>query len=325
MKVTVFGAGAIGGWLASALADAGVAVSLAARGATLDALREHGLRITRDGEQRSRRVAAAPAAALGPQDVVIIATKAQDVSAAAEDIAALLGPETSVVSALNGLPWWFTQRFPGPLDGVALDAVDPGGAVARLIPAERTVGCVVHASVSRIGPGHIRIGKLDKLIFGEPSGAESERVRWLAATFARAGITTVVSPDIRMDTWAKLWGNMNMNPLSALTRATTARMLDDDEVRELCLRMMEEMAAAGAKIGLPFKLSAAERMAVTRKLGDFRTSMLQDLESGTPLEYQPQLGAVVEVARRTGTPAPFCEAVLGLVRQLSRSIETQRG
>jgi 2-dehydropantoate 2-reductase len=319
MKVAVFGAGSIGGWLASALADAGVAVSVVARGATLDAIREYGLRITRDGEQRSIRMTAAPADELGPQDLLIVATKAQDVTAAIDDIVSLLGPDTAVVSALNGLPWWFTQEFAGPLDNIALDSVDPGGRVGALIAPRRAVGCVVQASVSRIAPGHIRIGKLDKLIFGEPSGAPSERVRWLAATFARAGITTVVSPDIRMDTWTKLWGNMNMNPLSALTRATSGRLLDDDDVRALCLRMMEEMAAVGAKLGLPFTMSAAERMANTRKLGDFRTSMLQDLQSGVPLEYRPQLGAVVEVARRTGTPAPFCEAVLGLIRQLSNS------
>lgn len=324
MKVTVFGAGAIGSWLASALVEAGVPVSLAARNATLDALREHGLRITRDGEQRSRRIAAAPAALLGPQDIVFIATKAQQLPAAVDDIATLLGPETIVVAALNGLPWWFTRNFPGPLDGLSLESIDPGGTVAQLIPLDRTVGCVVHASVSRVAPGHVRIGKVDRLVFGAPYAAPPERVRWLADTFARSGIATVVSPDIRMDAWEKLWGNMNMNPISALTRAGTARMLDDDEIRSLCLRMMEEMAAAGERIGLPFAMTAAERMAVTRKLGDFRTSMLQDLEGGSPLEYEAQLGAVVEVARRTGTPAPFCEAVLGLVRQLSRSLEAPR-
>lgn len=320
MRVTVFGAGAIGGWMASALADAGVQVSLAARGATLDAVREHGLRVTRDGVLRSLPLRAASARELGPQDVVVIATKAQDVARAAADIGMLLGPDTTVVSALNGLPWWFTQQFPGPLDNVVLESVDPGGAVAALIEARRTVGCVVHASVSRAAPGHILVGKVDKLIFGEPSGAASERVRWLVETFARGGVPTVSSPNIRMDTWAKLWGNMNMNPLSALTRATTGRLLDDPDVRTLCLRMMEEMAAAGERIGLPFAMPATERMAVTRKLGDFRTSMLQDVQNGVPLEYQPQLGAVVEVARHCGVPAPFCESVLGLIRQLSNSL-----
>ena len=320
MKVTVFGAGAIGGWLASALADAGVVVSLAARGATLDAVRAHGLRVTRDGSERRLKLHAAPARELGPQDMLIIATKAQDVGRATSDIAALLGPDTTVISALNGLPWWFTQSFPGPLNDVVLQSVDPGGVVASLIAAPRAVGCVVHASVSRPAPGHIRIGKVDKLTFGEPSGKASLRVRWLVDTFARGGVTTVASSNIRMDAWTKLWGNMNMNPLSALTRATTGRMLDDDDVRTLCLRMMEEMAAAGTRIGLPFSMSTADRMAITRKLGDFRTSMLQDLENDAPLEYQPQLGAVVEVARYTGVPAPFCEAVLGLIRQLSNSL-----
>jgi 2-dehydropantoate 2-reductase len=169
----------------------------------------------------------------------------------------------------------------------------------------------------------VRIGKVDKLLIGEPGGARSERVAQLCAAFSRAGIDAIASPQIRLETWAKLWGNMNMNPLSALARATTGRLLDDPEIRALCLRMMEEMAAAGASIGLPFAMSAADRMAITRKLGDFRTSMLQDLENGAALEFQPQLGAVVEVARRVGVDAPFCESVLGLIRQLSVSVSVQ--
>jgi 2-dehydropantoate 2-reductase len=323
MKAAVLGAGAIGGWLAAALAEAGVATSVVARGASLAAIRGQGLRLARDGVEKSYAVSAGPATELGAQDVVIVATKAQDVARALPDLLPLLGSDTMVVSALNGVPWWFTQQFPGPLNDCVLESVDPAGAVARAIAPQRTVGCVVHASTARTAPGCIRVNKADKLIFGEPGGIVSDRVRWLAETFARSGITTVASDNIRLDTWAKLWGNMNMNPISALTRATTGRMLGDPEIRELCLRMMEEMAAAGARIGLPFAMSAADRMAVTLKLGDFRTSMLNDLENGAPLEYEPQLGAVVEIARRAGTPAPFCAAVLGLVRQLSASVASQ--
>jgi 2-dehydropantoate 2-reductase len=252
--------------------------------------------------------------------MVIIATKAQDVGRAAKDIAALLGPDTTVVSALNGLPWWFTQRFPGPLNDVVLESVDPGGTVAALIEPRRAVGCVMHASVSRPAPGCIHVHHLDTLIVGEPSGADSDRARWLVDTFARGGISARLSSNIRLDTWTKLWGNMTMNPLSALTRATTGRMLDDPDVRSLCLHMMDEMAAAGERIGLPFALSAPDRMAITRRLGDFRTSMLQDLENGVTLEYRPQLGAVVEIAHRCNVPAPYCAAVLALIRQLSDSL-----
>jgi len=323
MRVAVLGAGAIGGWLAGALAGAGVPTSVVARGASLDAIRRQGLRLVRDGREHSYAVTAGSATELGPHDLVVVATKAQDVARALPDLLPLLHGDTAVVSALNGVPWWFTQDFPGPLHGAALESVDPGGVVARAIGPARAVGCVVHASTARIAPGCIRINKLDKLIFGEPRGPVSPRVRWLAATFANSGVETVASENIRLDTWAKLWGNMNMNPISALTRATTGRMLNDPDIHALCLRMMEEMAAAGARIGLPFGMSATDRMAITRKLGDFRTSMLNDLESGAALEYAPQLGAVVEIARLAGTPAPFCAAVLGLVRQLSNSLAAQ--
>jgi 2-dehydropantoate 2-reductase len=319
-KVAVLGAGAIGGWLAAALAEAGVPVGVVARGATLAALRQQGLRIDRGGSRQIYRVAAGCSAELGPQDLVIIATKAQDVGRALPDLLPLLHANTTVVAALNGVPWWFTQRFSGPLQNVVLQSVDPDGAIATAIAAGRAVGCVVHASVTRTAPGCISVGKADRLIFGEPAGGGSGRVQWLAETFERGGVKSTVSDNIRMDTWAKLWGNMNMNPISALTRAGTARMLADAEVRTLCLRMMDEMAAVGARIGLPFAMSASERMAVTLKLGDFRTSMLQDLDHGASLEYQPQLGAVVEIARQAGVAAPYCESVLGLIRQLSVSV-----
>ena len=320
MKVAVLGAGAVGCWLAAEFAAAGASVSVAARGATLEALSTRGLRITRGGTTRDLRLRAAPAADLGPQDMVLVATKAQHVGAALGESRALLGPSTTVVSAHNGLPWWFTRQFAGPLEDAVLESVDPGGAIAALLAPGQAVGCVVHASLWRPAPVQVQVGGVDRLIFGEPSGTDSERVRWLAGAAARAGIDGRVSHTIRRDVWTKLWGNMSLNPLSALARASTARLLDDAHVHTLCLRMMDEMAAAGERIGLPFAISAAERMGVSRRLGDFRTSMLQDLQRGAPLEYGPLLGAVVEVARRTGTPAPFCEAVLGLVRLLSQSL-----
>jgi 2-dehydropantoate 2-reductase len=323
-KVAVLGAGGIGGWLAGALAEVGVDVSVVARGATLTAIRERGLRLTRDGKETTYRLAAGSSTELGAQDLVIIATKGQDVTRALPDIAPLLHAKTTVVSALNGLPWWFTQRFPGPLNNVVLESVDPGGAVAAAIAPERAVGCVVHASAAQTAPGCIRIAKLDTLFFGEPDGHISQRVQWLADTFARSGVKTVASTNIRLETWAKLWGNMNMNPLGALSRSTTVAMLDDPDVNKLCLYMMEEMAEAGKCIGLPFAMSAAERMVVTRKLGAIRPSMLNDLDNGAALEWAPQIGAVVEVAQRAGVPAPFCESVLGLTRLLSNAVEAAR-
>jgi 2-dehydropantoate 2-reductase len=181
------------------------------------------------------------------------------------------------------------------------------------------VGGVVHASICRTAPGCIRIDGIDKLILGEPSGELSVRVRQLCELFTQAGVNAIASDNIRLAIWSKLWGNMNMNPISALTRATTTQLLSDPSTRALCLRMMQEMAQAGERIGLPFTMTAAERIDVTLKLGGFKTSMLNDLEAGLPLEYAPMLGGVVEVAQRLGVPAPCCETVLALVSLLSQS------
>lgn len=320
MKVAVLGVGAIGGWLAGALAQAGAEVSLMARGATLEALKREGLRVSQNGAERRFDLQAGSATELGLQDIVIVALKAQALPAAVNDLAALLAPHTTVVSAMNGIPWWFFQGFAGPLENVSLDSVDPGGRIASLVTARRALGCVVHASAKTMAPGQVQVGAVDRLIFGAPSGAQHDTLHWLVEIFSRAGIRSEASAHIRMEVWAKLWGNMNMGPLSALTRATTGRMLDDADIHALCVRMMEEMAECGRRLGLSFAMQAAERMAVTRKLGDFKTSMLQDLENGRPLEFEPLLGAVVEIARRLQAPAPFCESVLGLVRQLSHSL-----
>jgi len=321
MKVAVLGAGAIGGWLAAALAEAGVSVSVVARGATLQAIRQHGLRVQRDGRLHHFAVIAGAGHELGVQDFVIVATKAQDVPRALPDLQLLLGPQTAVVSAVNGIPWWFLQDLTGPLRDTTLESVDPGGRIAAAIDAPRSIGCVVHARVSRPEPGLVQVGGVDRLLFGEPSGSASARVQWLVDAFVRAGLPTLSSATIRSDIWSKLWGNMTMNPLSALARASTGRLLEDADVNALCLKMMEEMAACGRTLGLSLPISSAERMNVTRRLGDFKPSMLQDVESGLPLEFAPQLGAIVELAQRQAVPTPFCCGVLGLVRLLSDTLQ----
>lgn len=320
MKVAVLGVGSIGGWLAAALARAGHGPNLIARGETLAALRSGGLRITDKGVEQRFDLPAGSANDFGVQDIVLVALKSQQFAAALPQLQPLLGPDTAVVGTMNGIPWWFFENFSGPLENASLTSVDPDGAAVRLITAARSLGCVVHAAVRCIAPAHFAVGGVDKLIFGEPSGNPSERSRWLVEAFVRAGIRSELSPNIRFDVWTKLWGNMNMNPLSALTRSSTLRMLDDPDVAALCARMMGEMAAAGAQLGLRFSIEPRDRMAMTRKLGDFKPSMLQDLEAGRALEYAAQLGAVVEIARRLNTPAPCCEGVLGLTRLLSRSL-----
>lgn len=320
MKIAVFGIGSIGGWLTAALVRAGVSPTVVARGATLETLRNVGLCIEDQDGKQCIRVNAVTAAGAGPQDMVLVALKAQQFNASLTDLQSLLGPDTAVVSMMNGIPWWFFGDLAGPLRGCHLDAVDPAGRAAAAIAPRRALGGVVHASVRTLGPGQFRVNGVDKLILGEPDGSSSERLNWLAQTFERAAVPTLRSSDIRRDIWTKLWGNMNMNPLSALARASTRQLLDDPDVSELCLRMMTEMAAAGTRLGLALPADPRDRMAMTRKLGDFRPSMLQDIEAGRALEYEAQLGAVVEIARRLDVPAPFCASVLGLTRLLSRSV-----
>jgi 2-dehydropantoate 2-reductase len=315
--VAIVGAGAIGGWLADALDRAGWQVSIIARGTTLEALRREGLRVECAGVCRRSHPWAGAAAEFAPQDFVLLAVKAHFLSELAPQLAPLIGPGTAVLSATNGIPWWFFQDFGGPLVDAALDSVDPAGAQARAFPRGCALGGVVHAAVRVTAPAQIQVVAADRLIVGEPGGVISDRVAAVAQALRSGGINAQPSAQIRDEVWAKLWGNMNMNPLSALTRAGTARLLADPEVRTLCVYMMEEMQQCGRVLGLTCSMSPAERIEVTRRLGDFRTSMLADAEAGRRLELAPQLGAVVEIAGRLGVPAPYCRTILGLARLLS--------
>ncbi len=318
--VTIVGAGAIGGWLGEGLARAGATVSVFARGATLDAVRTHGLRVRQgDSERQARPVRVSDRATdLGPQDLVVLAVKAPALPALAPQIGPLLGPHTSVLTAMNGVPWWFLHGLGGPLDGRALASVDAGGGIAQAIAPERVLGGVVHASCSLDAPGIARQHFGNKLIVGEPTGADTPRLRTLADLLARGGFEVEVSPRIQRDIWFKLWGNMTMNPISALTGATTDRVLADDALRGFISAVMREAQAVGECIGLPIDQSPEDRHAVTRKLGAFKTSMLQDVEAGRPVELDALVGAVLELARLTGTPAPFTEGLLGLARVFAR-------
>lgn len=316
MQIAIYGAGAIGGWLGMALARAGARVSFVARGATLGALRTHGLRCIRpDGTQEHAEVQAHDdPAALGPQDAVVLAVKAPALPDVAARIAPLLGPGTTVLTAMNGVPWWFLEGCTGPAHGRELAAVDPGGVLARAIPASRVIGGVVHASCSLAGPGVVRQHFGNRLILGEAGGGTSPRLAALSALIARGGIEVEQSARIQQDIWFKLWGNMTINPISALTGATTDRILDDDLVRAFVSGVMREAKAVGERLGLPIDQQPEDRHAVTRKLGAFKTSMLQDVEAGKPLEIDALIGAVHELARITGVPSPHTDALLGLVR-----------
>ncbi|MFA6311408.1 MAG: 2-dehydropantoate 2-reductase [Sterolibacterium sp.] len=315
MKICIFGAGAIGGFLGTRLAASGHQTSALARGKTLDALRSHGWQLQTETETSSQPLtASASAQELGPQDLVIVAVKGHAIAAVASAIAPLLGPDTMVLTAINGVPWWFFDGLKGLLTGATLASVDKDGDLRSKIPSHRVIGCVVHASCTVPEPGVTRHGFGNGLILGEALGGGSLRLGRLVEVFKQAGFQTASSECIQRDIWYKLWGNMTMNPVSALTGATCDLILGDPLVRDFCVAVMGEAAAIGEKIGCPVSQSAEERNAMTLKLGAFKTSMLQDVEAGKPLEVDALLTVVNEIAGRVGVPAPNAAALLGLVR-----------
>ncbi len=314
-RVCIYGAGAIGGWIGARLAEAGCRVSLVARGNTLQALQTHGLRLqTASGASSVAVQASNSPSALGVQDLVVIAVKAPALLEVARHIAPLIGPDTIVLTAMNGVPWWFFQGFGGEYAGTQLKAVDASGEIAAAIPAASIIGCVVHASCSVDAPGVIRHHFGNGLIIGEPSGAQSLRVQAMAELLGRAGFTISVSAQIQKDTWYKLWGNMTVNPVSALTGATTDLILGDELVRNFISSVMLEAKEIGARIGIPIEQQPQDRHAVTLKLGAFKTSMLQDVEAGKAVELDALVTVVRELGELTHVPTPFTDALLGLSR-----------
>jgi 2-dehydropantoate 2-reductase len=321
MKVCIFGAGAIGGFLGARLAQTGCDVSAVARGATAAALRTHRLRVQSGEELTSARVVVAEdPAALGAQDLVIVSVKGPAMASVAARIAPLLDAETVVLTAMNGVPWWFFHGFGGKFAGTRLAAIDPDGAIAAAIPDRHVIGCVVHLSCSTLQPGVVRHVFGDQLIIGEPDGRKSPRVEALAALLVRAGFAMTVSASIQSDIWYKLWGNMTMNPVSALTGATVDRILDDPLVLRFCLAAMAEASAIGTAIGCPIAQSGEDRIAVARKLGAFKTSMLQDVEAGKPVELDALVTVVREIGERAGIATPNIDVLLGLARVQARTL-----
>ncbi|CAM3479940.1 2-dehydropantoate 2-reductase [Polaromonas hydrogenivorans] len=319
MKACIYGAGAIGGWIGSGLARAGCSVSVLARGATLDALQLHGLRL-HDGKQiTSQAVASSDTPAeLGVQDLVVLAVKAPSLPEVARQIRPLLGPDTIVMTAMNGVPWWFLQGFGGALAGRRLTSVDPDGMLAETLPLQHIIGCVVHASCSVDEPGQVQHHFGNQLIVGEPSGEKTARVRQLAALLEKAGFEAPVSAQIQKDIWFKLWGNMTVNPISALTGATIDRIMDDELVRGFISRVMLEAKEIGARLGISIDQQPEDRHQVTRKLGAVKTSMLQDVEAGKALELDALVAAVRELGQLTGVQTPYTDALLGLARLKAR-------
>ncbi|MEN9892627.1 MAG: hypothetical protein RLY78_2922 [Pseudomonadota bacterium] len=320
MKVCIIGAGAIGGYIGTRLAAAGQAqVTALARGATLQALRTQGWRLqTANGQVQVPARAVDRAADAGPQDLVVIAVKGPALSAVARDIAPLLGADTRVLPAMNGVPWWFCEGLPG-LGERALDSVDPGGCIREAIPLSRVLGCVVHASTACPEPGLVQHRMGAGLIVGEPAGGHSPRAQAVVDLLAQAGFDATHSADIRQDIWYKLWGNLTMNPVSALTGATIDRVLADPLVRGFCSAAMAEAALVGERLGCPITQTPEDRHAVTARLGAFKSSMLQDVEAGRSIELDSIVTAVHEIARRLGIATPNIEALLGLARLFGRA------
>jgi len=304
MDVCVVGAGAIGGWVASRLALAGNRVTaLTSRGAL------ESLDISEGGETQRADFVHLP----GPAELLVLSVKAPALAAAASALAQLVGPGTMVLPMLNGVPWWFVDSEP-------LRSVDPGGSIAAAVPLGGVVGCVVHASCYRESADCIVVKHADKLIVGEPHVGISERVTAVRRLFEHAGIRCDASGNIRRAIWYKLWGNATLNPLSALTRATTDRLLADPECRAWMLEGMAELAAIGAGIGCPIAESGEDRTKVTERLGAFKTSMLQDVEAGRPIELEALLGAPREIARRQGIPTPALDRLYGVTRLMAESL-----
>ena len=319
MKACIYGAGAIGGWIGHGLAHAGCSVSMVARGATLDALQLHGLRLHDGKDTTSQAVTSTDTPAeLGVQDLVVLAVKAPSLHAVARQIAPLLGPQTIVMTAMNGVPWWFLQGFGGALAGTRLASVDPDGALAGALPVRHIIGCVVHASCSSDEPGLVRHHFGNRLIVGEPSGKKTDRVQQLAGLLDKAGFEAPVSEQIQKDIWFKLWGNMTVNPISALTGATTDLIMNDDLVRGFISQVMLEAKEIGARIGIPIDQQPEDRHQITRKLGAFKTSMLQDVEAGKALELDALVTVVRELGQLTKVNTPYTDALLGLARLKAR-------
>ncbi len=319
MRICVYGAGAIGGLLGAKLARSGVDVGLVARGPHLAAMRERGLTLRGDGEAFTVRPRATDdPAELGPQDFVIVTLKAHQVPGVVDRLQPLLGPGTAVVMAVNGVPWWYFHGLGGPHDGKRLESVDPGGAQWRGIGPERVIGCVVYPAAEVPEPGMIELVEGDRFTLGEPSGGRTERVERLAGALLAAGFKAPVRPRIRDEIWVKLWGNLSFNPISALTTATLEAICADPGTRAVARAMMVEAQAVAEKLGVRFPISVDKRIDGAAAVGAHKTSMLQDLERGRPMEIDALVTAVQELGRLVGAPTPTIDAVLALVRLRAR-------
>ncbi len=321
MRICVVGAGAIGGLVAVKLREIGEDVTAIARGAHLAAIRQQGLKLLMDGAEHLARVRATDRLAeVGPQDVIVLALKAHQVAPVAEELGRLLGPETVLVTAQNGIPWWYFSGHGGRWQGTRLESVDPGGAIARHLDAARVVGSIIYPASEILAPGVIRHVEGNRISLGELDGKETARLVRLVELFRRAGFKVRAASDIRAEIWLKLWGNLTFNPVSALTHATLVDLCRFPATRALAASMMREAQEIAGKLGVTFPVSIEKRIAGAEGVGAHKTSMLQDVEGGRPLEIDALLGSVIELGAITGTPTPHLDAVYACASLLARTL-----
>jgi len=326
MKIAVVGAGAIGGFLGARLSLAGEDVTFIARNRNLEAISARGFRlIEEDGSERHARAlrAVQRMADAGPQDVVLLTLKAHQVRDVLPELRELFGPHTTVVTMINGVPWWYFHKLAGPYEGRRLDSVDPGGAIAQQIEPERIIGSIVYPASELVEPGVVKVIEGNRFTLGELDGQRSERVEALSQAMMRAGFKAPVARDIRAELWVKLWGNLSFNPISALTHATLEQICRFGPTRELAAAMMREGQAVAEALGVRFKISLEQRIAGAEAVGAHKTSMLVDVEQGRALELEALVGAVIELGRITGTPTPTIQAIHAATSLLAATLAGQ--
>jgi 2-dehydropantoate 2-reductase len=322
MKIVVVGAGAIGGYLGGLLAASGEEVSFIARGPNLDAIRARGMKvILEDGKEvvgKGIRATASMREA-GPHDTVLLTLKAHQVGAIAPEIHHLLHDSTTVVTMQNGIPWWYFQKQGGPHAGTPVRSADPDGTIAAHIPPERVIGSVVYPAANLVEPGVVQVVEGKRFTLGELDGTTTPRIQAISAALAKAGFKAPVTDDIRAEIWLKIWGNVSFNPISALTGATLVQLVTYPPTRQLCIEMMTEAETIAGKLGIAFRVGIDRRIAGAEKVGEHKTSMLQDLEQGKPLELEALVGAVVELGKLTNTPTPHIDAVYACTNLLAQT------
>ena len=328
MKIAIVGAGAIGGYLGTRLAAAGAEVTFIARGANLEAIRSRGMKlILEDGSEMhasGARVCEKMSEA-GPHDVVLLTVKAHQVTAVAPELRHLLHEQTSIVTMQNGIPWWYFQKHGGEYAGKAVLAADPDGSIARHIDPARIIGCVVYPAANLVAPGVVQLVEGNRFTLGELDGSTTPRLQAIAASLIEAGFKAPISNEIRSEIWLKLWGNLSFNPISALTHATLVEICQFALTRDLATQMMTEAETIAKKLGITFRVGIERRIAGAEKVGAHKTSMLQDVEQGRPIEIEALVGSVVELGLLTQTPTPHISAVFACASLLARTLNARRG